>query len=67
MIYLRELQPGTRFKLLRNGEKYLYIGYMQSPVSGLMCHYCQREFGDRGTTSLHHSCHVKPVVRIPNE
>lgn len=67
MIHLRQLKPGTRFKLLRSGEKYLYLGYMPSPISGLMIHACQREWGDRGTTSLHHSCHVKPVVRIPNE
>ncbi len=67
MIHLRELQPGTRFMLLRTGDKYLYLGRQPSRVSGLMIHACQREFGDRGTTSLHHSCHVKPVVRIQNE
>jgi hypothetical protein len=67
MIHLRELQPGTRFKLLRTGNKYLYLGRQPSKHSGLMIHACQREWGDQGITSLHHSCHVKPVVRIPNE
>ena len=61
---LRELPEGTRFMLIRTGNKYRYLGKRPSPYSGLIVHLCEREWGDYGKTSLHHSCHVKPVVRL---
>lgn len=62
-IHLRDLSPGQRFKLIRNGKKFRYLGKQTSKYSGLMIHACEREFGDYAVTSLHHSCHVKPIIK----
>ena len=63
-LHLRELPKGQRFVLIRTGDKFVYLGVGVSPYSGSYQHLCQREYGDRKVTSLHHSCHVKPIIRI---
>ena len=64
-IHLRELPKGQRFVLIRTGDKFVYLGVGVSPYSGSYQHLCQRESGK--VTSLHHSCHVKPIVRIGDQ
>lgn len=64
-LHLRELREGQRFMLTRTREKFTYLGVGISPHSGSYQHYCRRESGK--VTSLHHSCHVKPVVTIENQ
>lgn len=61
-IHLRELPAGTRFMLCRTRQKFTYIGHTVSPHGCWFDHVVRREFGDRRLTTLHHSCHVKPVV-----
>lgn len=63
-LHLRELHKGQRFVLIRTGDKFVYLGVGVSPYSGSYQHLCQREFGDRKVISLHHSWHVKPIIRI---
>jgi len=63
-IHLRDLLPGTRFMLCRNGQKFTYMGHGKSPNGPWFAHVVKREFGGYGLTTLHHSCHVKPVVRV---
>lgn len=63
-LHLRELQPNTRFVLLRTRDKFLYLGRKPSVYSGLMVHAVIKERGDGKQTSLHHSCHVKPIVKL---
>ena len=63
-IHLRELPKGQRFVLMRTGDKFVYLGVGVSPYSGSYQYLCQREYGDREVTSLHHACHVKPIIRI---
>ena len=53
--------------LMRTGDKFAYLGVGVSPYSGSYQHLCQREFGNRQVTTLHHSCHVKPIIRIEND
>lgn len=65
-LHLRELPKGTRFMLLRTRDKYTYLGIGPSPYSGILNHLCKREFGNGKVTTLHHSCHVKPIVRLTN-
>ena len=65
-LHLRELRKGTRFMLMRTGDKFVYLGVGVSQY-GSFQHLVQREFGDHKTTSLHHSCHVKPIIRIEND
>ena len=64
-LHLRELPEGARFMLIRTRERFTYIGVGVSPYSGSYQHMCQRESGK--VTSLHHSCHVKPIVRIEEQ
>lgn len=60
---LRDLQPGQRFMLLRTRQKYLFLGRQKSQFGCWFVLAVRREFGDHGITSLHHSSHVKPIVR----
>ena len=64
-LHLRELRKGQRFMLIRTRDKYTYLGVGVSQVSGSYQHLCQRESGK--VTSLHHSCHVKPVITIESQ
>ena len=66
-IHLRELQPNTRFLLLRTRQKYTYLGKKPSIYSGLLVHAVIKEHGDGKQTTLHHSCHVKPIIRIEHD
>ena len=58
-IHLRELPKGQRFVLTRTGDKFTYLGVGVSPYSGSYQHLCQREYGDRKVTSLHHRARAK--------
>ena len=50
-LHLRELRKGTRFMLMRTGDKFVYLGVGVSPYSGSYQYLCQREYGDRKVTS----------------
>lgn len=63
-IHLRDLKPGARFVLLRTMDKYTYLGLGPAPHAGLTRRLVRREFGDCDVSTLHHSCHVKPLVRV---
>lgn len=61
--YVRNLQPGQRFTLLRTGEKYRFIRREYRTPSGTR-HVVMRDDqyitstdGQREST-LHHACHV---------
>lgn len=58
---LRHIPDGTRFVLCRTGERFTLLRRdIQSP-SGT-CYVVQRD-GEARETTLHHSCHVKPILR----
>lgn len=60
-IFLRNLKVGTRFMLMRNGQKYTLLGlgmYKNRWTYTVQCD-CEKH-----TSTLHHSCHVKPLERI---
>jgi hypothetical protein len=59
-IYLRQLGSGVRFVLCRSGQKFLLV--RRETVKGRREIVVQLEGVGRKTT-LHHSCHVKPLVR----
>lgn len=59
-MHLRDLPDGTRFVLLRTGEKYRLL--RRGERFGCWCNIVQRD-GDEQESSLHHACHVKPIVR----
>ena len=59
-MYLRQLGENVRFILCRNGQKYRVIG--RRLVNTKTEIFVMQEGADKETT-LHHSCHVKPIVR----
>ncbi|KVP96521.1 hypothetical protein WJ97_11590 [Burkholderia ubonensis] len=59
-LFLRQLADGTRFMLCRNRAKYRLV--RRDVIKGRTHLIVQRD-GSETETSLHHSCHVKPVVR----
>jgi hypothetical protein len=61
IITLRMLPVGTRFYLLRSMEKFKLVAAGPSQFGGYK-YTVQRE-GMKHTSELHHSCHVKPIVR----
>jgi hypothetical protein len=61
--YIRNLQPGQRFTLIRTGEKYQFIRREHKTPSGTL-HVVMRDDpyitspnGNHEST-LHHACHV---------
>jgi hypothetical protein len=58
--HLRELPPGVRFILCRNGLRYRLLRRVQT--KGAVKHVVLREDSLQETT-LHHSCRVKPILR----
>lgn len=59
--HLRNLPDGTRFLLLRTGQKFTLL--MRIWEMGKTRYLVQDENASRAASTLHHSCHVKPVVR----
>lgn len=55
-VFLRQMQPGQRFTLLRTGEKYTMIRRTIGTPGGT--EYVVRRDGTDVETKLHHSCHV---------
>jgi hypothetical protein len=59
-MHLRQLGQGVRFVLCRTGQKYRVVRretrFGRREIVVLM------DGSDRETT-LHHACHVKPIVR----
>ena len=59
-IYLRQLGDGVRFVLCRTGQKYRVVRretrFGRREIVVLMD-------GSNRETTLHHACHVKPLVR----
>lgn len=60
-IHLRDLADGARFVLLRTGEKYALI--RREKYRGRNRIVVRREY-ESTDSELHHSCHVKPVIRV---
>lgn len=58
---LRQVRPGQRFVLLRTRERYTLVAKEIGTPSGTR-YVVQRDGSDRKST-LHHSCHVKLIVR----
>lgn len=58
---VRWLPVGTRFYLKRTMEKYTLVWRGPSALGGYK--YIVKREGAKSHTSLHHSCHVKPIVR----
>ncbi len=61
IITLRMLPVGTRFYLTRTMQKYVLIAAGPSMMGGYK--YTVRREGTTRTTDLHHSCHVKPIIK----
>jgi hypothetical protein len=61
-LTVRWLPVGTRFYLLRTMEKFTLIWRGPSALGGYK--YIVRRDGATSHTSLHHSCHVKPIIRV---
>ena len=59
---LRLLPVGARFYLLRTMEKFTLIWRGPSALGGFK--YVVRLEGQERHWTLHHSCHVKPIVRV---
>lgn len=61
--FLRQLQPGTAFTLLRTGQDYTLVRKEISSPAGTR--YVVRRHGENGETALHHSCHVLVADQAP--
>lgn len=57
---LRQIPVGTRFYLVRTMQKYKLVSAGPSPCGGFK--YTVLRDGTERTSTLHHSCHVKPIV-----
>lgn len=54
--FMRNLQPGQQFILLRTGEKYKFVRRDHSTPKGTR--YVVLKDGEQVESSLHHACHV---------
>ncbi len=61
-IHLRQLNEGSSFYLLRTMQRFTFVRRDRSTPSGTR--YVVRLDGATKDGSLHHSCHVKPIVRV---
>ncbi len=61
-ITVRNLPVGTRFYLKRTMEKYTLISRGPSAFGGWK--YIVKRDGAKSHSSLHHSCHVKPIIKV---
>lgn len=60
-MFLRQMKVGQRFVLVRTGEMYVLVRReIQSPAG---TRYVVQRDGENRESTLHHSCHVKPIVR----
>jgi hypothetical protein len=59
-LFLRQLPDGTRFMLCRTRQKFRLV--RRDHIKGSLRLIVQADGSDREGT-LHHSCHVKPVMR----
>lgn len=59
---LRLLPVGFSFYLLRTMQRFTLISCGPSPTGGRK--YIVKENGANRTDWLHHSCHIKPVLRF---
>ena len=57
--YVRQLQPGQRFMLMRTKDKYTFIGRENKTPCGTR--YVVQRDGDSKETTLNHQCVVKPI------
>ena len=55
--FLRQVEPGQEFVLLRTGERYRLISI--TPRTGWGTEYRVLHLGEQRETNLHHSCHVE--------
>ena len=58
---LRKLPVGFSFYLVRTMEKYKLISAGPSPLGGYR--YTVLRDGAQHTSTLHHSCYIKPIIR----
>lgn len=59
-IHLRQLPVGTRFVLKRTGQRFRLVRREIATPSGTR--YVVIRDGENRESSLHHSCHVKPII-----
>jgi hypothetical protein len=59
--FLRDIPEGARFLLCRTRKKYRLV--RREPAGGRIRVVVQEETRD-GESTLHPSCHVKPVIRL---
>lgn len=62
---LRLLPVGMDFYLVRTMERYKLLSVKPSPLGGLQ--YKVQRQGAKQPSHLHHSCVVKPVVKVPRQ
>lgn len=58
---LRLLPVGFKFYLCRTGQKFKLISAAPSALGGFQ--YTVLREGATHTMTLHHSCHIKPVIK----
>lgn len=58
-MHLRELPHGTDFYLIRTGQRFKFL--LRVKYKGKVW-FMVRQDGTRRVTTLHHSCHIKPVI-----
>lgn len=61
-LRLRQINPGQRFVLIRTGERYEFIRRSTEKWGGTR--YVVKREGEAKETTLHHSCHIKPIIRM---
>jgi hypothetical protein len=61
VTHIRDLRPGDRFYLLHTMQRHTYIGVRAGEWAGHR-HIVRRD-GEDVDRDLHHSCHVKRIVR----
>ena len=57
--FVRNLQPGQEFILLRTGQRFKFLRRDRTTPSGTI--YVCQEVNATRESRLHHSCHVKIV------
>lgn len=60
-LYLRQLPDGTRFVLVRTGQRFTLL--RRETFMGKRLIACSLG-EDPKDSHLHHSCHVKPILKV---
>lgn len=63
-MHLRSLPTGARFVLCRTGDRYTLFRRDRDRWGGTVIVVLRD--GAANESSLHHACHVKPIIRAAN-